>query len=277
MLLAIDVGNSNVTIGAFDGERLCHRWRLATPRRATVDDWDAWLTGLLELAGLDRSAVTAFAVACVVPALTPALTATGSERFGCRPVVAGHECRTGLRLVYDDPAMLGVDRLLNAVAAHQVHLAGPATRQVDITTSAAREVDTAATGVIVLDFGTATKAEVVTADGRYLGGAISPGVLLAAEGLRRRTARLPAIHLHPPLRTIGTNTVDCMLSGVVVGFAGLVDRLVDRLEAEAGIRARVVATGGLAGVVAPLSERIDLIDPTLTLTGLRLVHDMNLE
>ena len=250
MLLAIDIGNTNIVVGVFDDSSLVRSWRLSTRRETTADELEvlfrALLGGLLD--GIDDAVV-----ASVVPPLTaPVLEAT---RALCKvaPLEVAPGVKTGLRIRTDNPQEVGADRILNAVAAHSRHSGA----------------------VIVIDFGTATTLDVVTSGGDYLGGVICPGLRLGAEALSQRAARLPRVDLQPPQKVIGRNTNDSVRSGLLYGHATMVDGLVLRIEAELRGKATIVATGGLAPVIGPLMERLDAVEDDLTLEGLRLVHRKN--
>jgi len=250
MLLAVDIGNTNIVFGVFDGERLVHSWRLSTRREMTADEVVVLLRAMV---GELLEKVDGAVVASVVPPLTAPVLAATRELAGVEPLEIGPGVRTGLRIRTDNPQEVGADRVINAAAAHQLH---PGT-------------------MIVVDFGTATTLDVVTADGDYLGGVICPGPKLGAEALSARAARLPRVDLQTPPRVIGRNSVEAIRSGLVHGHAAMVDGLVKRIEAELGTPAKVIATGGLATVVGPLMERLDAIEPDLTMVGLRLVYLRN--
>ena len=248
MLLVFDVGNTETTAGLFDGERLAGSFRVGTGGGRTADE----LTLLLRQA-FPGAPVLAAAIASVEPSATPAVAEAAARLAGREPLLVTAGLETGLTLDYLDPLALGADRLANAVAAFRVHGA-PA---------------------IVVDLGTATKFEVIARDGRYRGGAIAPGVRTGAAELLRRGARLGAFELRVPGRAVGRNTEECLQSGVLLGAAGMIDSMVRRLAAEERIRPAVIATGGLAGLIAPLSETIERVDPELTLQGIRILHELN--
>lgn len=255
LLLCIDVGNTHMVFGLFSGERLVHQWRLPTDRDATADDLAVRLNGLLALHDVDPAAVDGVAVCCVVPPLSSALAELGNRYLGQQPLFVDAAVRTGVAVRYDNPNEVGADRIVNAAAAYRLY-GGPA---------------------VVVDFGTATTFDAVSATGEYLGGAISPGIGISLEALFQRASMLPRIHLQRPERAIGTNTVASMQSGVVYGYAGQVDAMVQRIRAELGGRARTIATGGFAELIAPSCETIETIDPSLTLHGLRLIYNLNHE
>ncbi len=253
MLLAVDVGNTNVTLGVFQGERLLHRWRLATRRETTADEFAVQLRSLLQLHGLGAERIGAVVACSVVPPLEGALQEACARHLGWEVSWVTGRTDTGIAVLYEHPAEVGADRLVNAAAAY--HLFGaPA---------------------VVVDFGTATTFDVLSAAGEYLGGAIAPGVTVSLESLFQRTSLLPRVPLVPPRQAIGRTTVQSIQSGVVFGYAGLVDGLVGRLAGELGAPPRVVATGGLAPLIAPFCTTVQAVEPDLTLHGLRLIHERN--
>ncbi len=257
MILAIDVGNSQVTLGLGDASGWRASWRLATDARRTADEYGVQLAALLALDGFPMQAVTDAVVSSVVPSVTPVITATCMRLFGQPPLVIEPGTRTGMPVRYTPPGTLGTDRLIDAVAA-VAQFGAP---------------------VVVVDFGTATTFNVVDADGVFIGGAIAPGVGVSAEALARAGARLSRIDLGPPADLpplIGRNTEQAMRSGVLYGYAGIVEGVLGRIDAElgptpTGTRPPVVATGGMAAHVAPLVGRFTAIVPDLILDGLRLV------
>lgn len=259
MLLAIDAGNSQIALGLGDAASWHARWRLETDRRRTADEYGVIITELFELAGQPTDAVSAVVIACVVPSLTPLLNAVGRQVFGCAPLVLGPGVHTGMAVHYDPPAALGSDRLADAVAA-RARYGAP---------------------VVVVDFGTATTFNVVGRGGAFDGGAIAPGVGLAADALAEAGARLHRIDLVPPadMTVVGRNTDASMRSGVLFGYAGLVEGILARFDRELGVtdssEVPVVATGGMSGIIAPLVGRITHVAPDLTLDGLREVGRLN--
>lgn len=248
MLLVVDIGNTNVLVGLNDGKRWVNSWRLSSRQEMTADEVLVLLSGLL---GPDR--VDGGILASVVPPLTEHVREAVRRLTGIEPLEVAPGIRTGLKIRTDNPQEVGADRIVNAVAALALH-GGPA---------------------VVVDFGTATTLDVITAEGEYLGGVICPGPRLGAEALATRTARLPRVDLNLPPRVIGRNTVDSIRSGLLHGHAAMVDGLVARIERELGQPVKVLATGGLADLLAPCLHRIDANDPWLTLEGLRLLHERN--
>jgi type III pantothenate kinase len=252
MLLAIDIGNTNIVCGLFEGERLAASWRLPTDHHATADELHLKLAGLMGLAGLEAAKIDGAAVACVVPPLTGPLIELCRRLGVFEPVVVSAET-AGIPIEYDHPQEIGADRLVNAVAAWERYRRA----------------------LLVVDFGTATTFDYVTARGAYAGGIIAPGVVSAAEALFQKASRLPRAEVFSrPSRVIGKDTAACLNSGLVLGFAALVDGLVERAKAEVG-ELFVVATGGLAPVVAPESRSIAAVEENLTLEGLRIIHERN--
>ena len=253
MLLAVDVGNTNIVIGVFDGERLAADFRLHTDDRATGDELGLVFTDLIEHAGLSPQVIDAIVVSSVVPSLRRSFELLSQRYFGRSPMIVGPGTRTGIRIHYDDPRQVGADRIANAIAAR--HLYGvPA---------------------VLVDFGTATTFDAIGEDGDYLGGAIAPGIQVSHDALVSHAALLPRVELVAPPAAVGHNTTASMQSGIVFGYAGLVEGLVARFRAEIGTHAKVIATGGVVEDLARLIGVIDIVDEQLTLTGLRLIHQQN--
>ena len=247
MILGIDVGNTNVTVGAFEGERLSGEWRLATDARKTADEYGAVLRQCLAHAG-GFDAPEAVVVGSVVPALTPAFEELSRRYFGVEALVIDAATPLGLKYKVDSPAEVGADRILNALAALRLY-GGPA---------------------IVLDFGTATTFDCVSKKGEYLGGAILIGPQLASRALSAGTAKLPEVEIRPTKRVIGRNTLECLQAGLYDGYLGMIERVLRKSLREMGGKPRVLATGGLAGIYA--AELGIKVVPDLTLQGLRLAH-----
>jgi type III pantothenate kinase len=257
MLLAIDVGNTNTVLGVFEQTKLVQSWRLQTVRERTPDELGLLVDGLFAHSGIERSRVTGIVLSSVVPPLTGTTQAMVERYFGL-PVLNVEPARNaGMPISYENPAEVGADRIVNAIAA--VELYGKATGR----------------PIIVCDFGTATTLDAVSGKGEYLGGAICPGVTISADALFQRAARLPRIDVRKPDRVIGRTTVGAMESGLFFGYVGMVEGLVRRMNAELGGNALCVATGGLAAVIAPETALIDHVDVDLTLHGLRIVWERN--
>ena len=253
MLLVIDVGNTNIVVGVFDGERLVADFRLHTNERSTGDELGLTTIDLLRRRGIDTAAVSAVAIANVVPPLARAVDEMSRLYFNCTPLVVGPGVRTGISIKYEDPRLVGADRIANAVAGRHLYGA-PA---------------------ILLDFGTATTFDALSAAGEYLGGAMAPGILISLDALVSRASKLNRIELAAPPSVIGRSPAASMQAGFVFGYVGLVQGIVARMRAEIGETARVIATGGLAELFTPLIPEIEAVDPYLTLVGLRLIHDLN--
>jgi type III pantothenate kinase len=256
-LLAVDIGNTNITIGAFDDQELTATWRLATRETRTVDE-HAWaLQGVLRSKNVEPDSFQAVVICSVVPPLTEAYVEALTALTKLEPLVIGPGVRTGIRIHYDRTQDVGSDRIVDAVAAHQLY-GGP---------------------LVVVDIGTATVFDAVTADGDYIGGAISPGMEIAADAMFRNTSQLRRVELVAPDRVIGRSTVASMQSGFVFGFAEMIEGMLVRFKQELNPDApedvTVVATGGLANLMAQHTESFNHVNPELTLIGLRMVHEMN--
>jgi type III pantothenate kinase len=253
MLLTIDIGNTNIKFGVYQGEQLLANWRVATERLKLADEYAALVGNLFALKSLDLRDVHGCAISCVVPPLTAQFRRLSRDYLEIEPVIIGPGVATGLRYSIDTPNELGSDRVANSVAAYHKR-GGP---------------------VIAVAFGTATAFDVIAAGGEYIGGAIAPGIGISADALFRLAARLYQVELVRPPQVIGKNTVHYMQSGLLLGFAGLVEGLVRRMHAEMGAECPVVATGGLAEVIAGETSAITVVEPYLTLEGIRLIYEMN--
>ena len=252
MLLALDIGNTNITLGVFDGEKLVATWRLSTDRSKMLDEYSIMLNQLLVLRDMTVRDIDTAALCSVVPPLTPMFVELCRQYLNVEPLVVAAGTRTGIRILYDNPRDVGADRIVDAAAAMKLY-GGP---------------------VIVVDMGTATVFDAVTADGDYLGGAIAPGMAIAHDALFSNTSQLRRVELVSPATPIGRNTIHAIQSGIVLGYAELVRGMVARFDKELGGGAKVVATGGMAHIIEKEAGVFDDVNPDLTLTGLRLIHEM---
>ncbi|UCF61290.1 MAG: type III pantothenate kinase [Anaerolineaceae bacterium] len=253
MLLAIDIGNTNITLGLYRDHELVAAWRLATDHERMQDEYGIQIIGLLEHAGYQPEDIHGIALASVVPPLTSTFLQACENYIHQQPLVVDAGVKTGVSIRYEDPKAVGADRVVDAAAVQELY-GGPA---------------------CVVDFGTATTFDAISAEGDYLGGAIAPGIGIAAEALFLRTAKLPRVDLSRPPSVIGRNTVHAMQSGLVFGYVSLVEGMVNRFRSELGPEMKVIATGGLAEIIAAETEVIQIIAPWLTLDGLRLVWELN--
>jgi len=253
MLLVIDIGNTDITLGVFEDENLRATWRMATGIHRLTDEYAVLLLNLLQNRSIQTSDIKNAALCSVVPPLTVTFQQLFQRYFDISPLVVAAGVKTGVRILMDNPREVGADRIVNAAAAHHLY-EGP---------------------VIIADLGTATTFDTVSRGGDYLGGAIAPGIGTAVEALFLRAAKLPRVELIPPKRAIGTDSITAMQSGIIFGYVGLVEGLVARIQEELDEKAMVVATGGFAEIIANETKVIDTVNPDLTLIGLRLIHQMN--
>jgi type III pantothenate kinase len=253
MFLAIDIGNTSITLGLYDGAKLGPRWRLASDNERTPDEYGILLVQLLERAGVKSGEVREIAIACVVPPLTGTFERACRDYLNAVPLIVDAGTRTGIPLRYEDPKQVGADRVVNAAAVRRLHK-GPA---------------------CIVDFGTATIFDAISAQGEYLGGAIAPGIGIASDALFRRAAKLPRVEIMRPPSAIGRNTVHSLQSGLLYGYVGLVDGMVSRFRAELGPEMKTIGTGALVELIASETGSIDIIEPWLALQGLRIVYDLN--
>jgi len=253
MLLTIDIGNTNVTLGVYEGKTLGPRWRLATDHDRMADEYGIMLINLFRHAGVPVAGVDGIIIASVVPPLTRTFEQACRDYIGRDPVIVGPGIENGVRIRYDDPGQVGADRIVDAMAAYRLY-GGPA---------------------CIVDFGTATTFDAISADGEYLGGAIAPGLGIAAEALFKRTAQLPKVDIHRPPSVIGRNTVHSLQSGLLFGYVGLVEGMVARFRAKLGPEMKVIATGGLAEIISRETSVFQIIAPWLTLEGLRMIYELN--
>ncbi len=253
MLLAIDIGNSNIILGVLENNELIATWRIVTAVHRMPDEYASLLLSFFDRKEINTSQITDAALCSVVPPLIGVFEEVCLRYFNTRPLTVEAGVKTGVRICMDNPKEVGADRIVNAVAAHRLY-GGPA---------------------IVIDLGTATTFDAVSADGDYLGGAIAPGITIATEALFSRTAVLPRVELTHPKRAIGTNTVAAMQSGIVYGYVGLIENIVARIQKELGSKAKVIATGGYANLLAEETSIIETVNPDLTMIGLNLIYQMN--
>src|SRR5438046_4761 len=245
MLLVIDIGNTNTSLGVFDGETLTAHWRLTTARARTEDEWGGHVRNLFALADLDSKTIDAIAIASVVPPLNFTLKRMAERYFGLPPLFVDHTVDSGVPILYHPAADVGADRIVDAVAAIRKYGAP----------------------CIVVDFGTATTFDAINSKGEYLGGVITPGITISSDALFQRAAKLPRVEIRKPAKVIGDSTVGSIQSGLYYGYAGLVDGILRRMIDELGEETKVISTGGLAPLISQASELIETVDDTLTLEG----------
>lgn len=252
-IIVVDIGNTNIVFGVCEGDKILTHWRISTDFKKTPDEYGIMLLQLMLHRGIDPSNLKDSAISSVVPPLTPTFQEALREYFRIDALVVGPGVRTGVEVKYDNPREVGADRIVNAAAAY-VKYGGPA---------------------VVVDFGTATTFDAISAKGEYLGGAIAPGIRVSTEALVGKAAKLERIEIARPKSVIGKNTVASMQAGIVFGFAGQVDEIVRRMKADLGENTFVVATGGLAELIASETTTINKVDPLLTLDGLRIILERN--
>lgn len=255
VILVFDVGNTNIVLGVFNGSELVANWRLSTSRHRTADEYGIMLKELFSFSGNDMGRIKAVVISTVVPPLTFTLERVCQRYFKLNPLIVGPGIKTGLSIKYENPREVGADRIVNAVAAIDKY-GGP---------------------LIIVDFGTATTFCAINARGEYMGGAIAPGISISTEALFERAAKLPRVELTKPVSVIGKNTVNAMHSGIFYGFVGQVDEIARRMKKELGENTKVIATGGLASLISQESNFIEVVEPYLTLNGLRLIYERNVQ
>jgi type III pantothenate kinase len=255
LLLVIDAGNSNIVLGIYDDELLIKNWRISTDRSKSADEYGILFNNLLISTGIGVGSITDIIISSVVPTLTGVLERLSRNYFGIKPHVVGPGIRTGMPIHYDNPKEVGADRIVNAVAGYEKYR----------------------TSLIIVDFGTATTFDFVNAKGEYCGGAIAPGLMISMEALFQKASKLPWVEIARPPGVIAKNTVNSMQSGIYYGYVGLVDEIVGRMKKESRENPKVIATGGLASLVAPESKTIEAVEEYLTLEGLRILYLRNRE
>ncbi|MCE1255723.1 MAG: type III pantothenate kinase [Anaerolineae bacterium] len=253
MLLTIDIGNTNITLGLFNGQKLGDRWRLATDHERMADEYGLQISALLQHVNCDRNCIEGVCMASVVPPLTGRIIQACKQYLNHTPVLIDHKANTGLNILYEDPSAVGADRIVDAVAVRELY----------------------SLPACVIDFGTGTTFDAINANGDYLGGAIAPGLSIGADALYQRTAKLPRVNLEAPPSVIGRNTVHAIQAGLVYGYVSMVEGMVVRFRHLLGKEMKVIATGGLAEIITHETQVIDYVAPWLTLDGLRILWEMN--
>jgi len=253
VLLVIDIGNTNIVLGVYDKDRLRGNWRLGTNKGRTSDEYGILIKEILSFSDIECEKISDAIISSVVPPLESTIVQMATKYFNLEPLIVGPGIRSGMPILYENPKEVGADRIVNSVAAFRKHKGS----------------------LIVVDFGTATTFDMVSARGEYVGGVIAPGIGISVEALFHSASKLPRVDLVRPSRVVGKNTINSIQSGIIYGYVGLVDGIVSRIKKEAKDETAVIATGGLAGLIADESSEIDEVDENLTLDGLKIIFEMN--
>ena len=253
MLLVIDVGNTNTVLGLYDRDKLLHSWRIRTVADHTADEYGILILNLYKTSRVSSSSVSDIIISCVVPPMLNILEPLCMKYFDIKPMIVGPGIKTGMPIFYDNPKEVGADRIVNAVAGYEKY----------------REE------LIIVDFGTATTFDYISGKGEYMGGCIAPGIVISSEALFERASKLPRVEFSRPKSIIAKDTVSSMQAGIMFGYAGLVDGIVERMKSEVKSNPKVIATGGLAKIIAPEIKSIEVVDEMLTLEGLRIIYQKN--
>ncbi|MCD6486807.1 MAG: type III pantothenate kinase [Syntrophobacterales bacterium] len=254
MLLVVDVGNTNTVVGLYDGDKLINHWRIRTVADHTVDEYGMLLLNLYKTSKMGSEAIDAVIISCVVPSMLNILEPLCQKYFHVVPLIVGPGIKTGMPIYYDNPKDVGADRVVNAVAAHEKYEGN----------------------LIIVDFGTATTFDYITEKGEYMGGCIAPGVVISSEALFEKASKLPPVEFSRPKFVVARDTVSSIQAGIMFGYAGLVDGIINRIKKETKTESTVIATGGLASVIAAETDNIDLVDEMLTLEGLKIIRSRNI-